>query len=366
MELSVLDVAIGLILMYVLISLLVTTVQEALASVLSLRSRNLVDAIANLLEDPALEKHPRYGSLTVDFYRHPLVQALYKRSAVPAPGTSLAALRRHRLPSYLPSRTFAIVLLDLLRGDKSATAVLGINGVLSSARDCLAELPQGSLRRTLELLVADADLLASNTNDRAAAVSLRVEAWFNDAMARASGWYKREAQALSLAIGMAAAVAVNANTLSVAETLWKDQSVRAEIAALAQNYYAERGGSLEQASRERQAELGTLLALPVGWSAATTPSGASGWMRALFGWFATGVAASLGAAFWFDVLGRALQIRGAGGKISTATGELKQPHGAAPPVLPPPSEQKTVDTRADVRLELASAEPSSAALARRG
>jgi hypothetical protein len=355
MDLAVLDVAIGLILMYVLISLLVTTIQEAIASALSLRSRNLVDAIANLLEESALDKHGKHGSLTVEFYRHPLIQSLYRRDAMPAPGISLDRLRKCRLPSYLPSRTFAIVLLDVLRKRKKPTEIIGINGVLSSARELIADLPAGSLRSTLELLVADADGLAADANERASLISGRIETWFNDSMARASGWYKREAQKLSLAIGMAAAVAINANTLSVAETLWKDKSVRGEIAAVADQYYHEHGGRLDEAAKQRQAQMQTLLALPVGWSAATTPDTAEGWLRALFGWFATGMAASLGAAFWFDVLGRALQIRGSGGKILTTTVELQRPRNELP-APPQPSEVKSVGARADVRLELNSPE----------
>jgi len=336
MDLPVVDVAIGLILLYLLLSLLVTTVQEGIASLLSLRSRNLVDAIANLLSDPELLRHPEYGTLVADFYRHPLVRSLYRREHVPSPSTPLSDLRKLRLPSYLPSRTFAIVLVDVLRGQSGGPA-LGINEVLLSTKDTIAKLPQSSLRRTLELLVGDAELLADKGNDRAQAICARLEGWFNESMARASGWYKRSAQRLSLTIAFVTAVLLNANTFEVANTLWKDESVRASVAASAAAYYREHAPSKGQVVELPKAKLDEVLALPVGWSLATLPSNEFAWLRALFGWVVTGFAASLGAAFWFDVLGRALQIRGSGGKISAITGELQPARGE--PVPAPSSEQ---------------------------
>jgi hypothetical protein len=337
MSLAVLDVAIGLILLYVLLSLLVTTIQEAIASLLSLRSRNLADALANLLEDPELSQHPEYRSLLADFYRHPLIRSLYRREHAPGPDTPLAVLRKLRLPSYLPSRTFAIALLDVLQRDRTAAQATGIHDVLLSAKDVIAKLPQSSLRRSLELLVADASSVAERSNDRAELICSRLEGWFNDSMARASGWYKRSAQRLSLAIGFAVAIALNASTFDVASSLWRDESVRSNLAASAAAYYA--GNQARSASPAVEVE--RLLVLPLGWSLTTLPTNPSSWLRALCGWVVTGFAASLGAAFWFDVLGRALQIRGSGGRISALTGELQPSRGEPPPPSAPASERKS-------------------------
>jgi hypothetical protein len=320
MDLSVLDVAIGLILMYVMLSLLVTTLQEGIASLLALRSRNLVDAVANLLSDPELAEHPDYRTLVADFYRHPLVRSLYRRHYEPSPSTPHDVLRKLRLPSYLPSRTFAIALADVLRGQQTATQAAGINDVLLSAKDSIAKLPHCSLRRTLELLVGDADQLAERANDRAQLICSRLEGWFNDSMARTSGWYKRSAQRLSLVLGFVVAVALNANTFEVASTLWRDESVRTSLAAAAAAHYREEKSPSRPAVKDQVLQTQELLAVPLGWSLAALPTSSAGWLRALFGWLVTGFAASLGAAFWFDVLGRALSIRGSGSKISSVTG----------------------------------------------
>ena len=76
----ILDVAIGLSLIYLLLALSCTTLNEMIAGVLKLRSRNLEKGIGRMLGDPALKSA---------LYTHPLIRSLANAS-----GTS---------PSYIPS-----------------------------------------------------------------------------------------------------------------------------------------------------------------------------------------------------------------------------------------------------------------------
>ena len=70
--------------------------------------------------------------------------------------------------------------------------------------------------------------------------------------------------------------------------------------------------------RQTSAQLYTL---PIGWDPKTrshwTPSAWqtewSVWLMAICGWLLTALAASLGAPFWFDLLGKAINMRMAGG-----------------------------------------------------
>ena len=332
---AVLDVAIGLVFLYMMTSLLVTIVQEGIASMMQLRAKNLYDAIENLLGDPALAKHPDYKDLVVDLYRHPLMQSLYRQTPVAKEASAANFVKVASLPSYIPSRTFAIALLDVLRG-KSASEATGIDQVLAGARQAVEKLPAGNLKTTLTLFVADADPHRESVNQRAQAVSERVEGWFNDSMSRASGWYKRQAQRMSLGIGLAITILINANTFHVAGQLWSDNALRAQVSATAAAYYKEQtdagdraptGGIAKEgrqavsvaAQWNEQMKRLEASSLPIGWSAdfaSMLPRNLTGWAALLFGWLVTGLAASLGAAFWFDVLGRALQIRGSGPKAT--------------------------------------------------
>jgi hypothetical protein len=344
---AVLDVAIGLIFLYMMTSLLVTIVQEGIATMMHLRAKNLFDAIVNLVDDPELKKHPEYRDLVVDLYRHPLMSSLYRHARPTEKGAARERLRRSPLPSYVPGRTFAIALLDVLRG-KNASDAVGINTVLAGAQGTVAKLPESQLKRTLILLIADAESRGKSVDQRAHAVSDRIEEWFNDAMGRASGWYKRQAQQISLGLGFAIAVLLNANTLHVAEQLWRDQSLRAQVSATAAAYYKEQvdtrplgDGDVKGANRESvaarwnsQMERLETSTLPIGWPMnveAALPQSARGWGALVFGWLLTGLAASLGAVFWFDVLGKALQIRGTGARIAERAPSPRERDGAAEP-----------------------------------
>jgi hypothetical protein len=336
---AVLDVAIGLVFLYMMTSLLVTIVQEGIATMLQLRAKNLFDAIENLLDDPALSKHADYKDLVVDVYRHPLMQSLYRRTPLAAKVSPAEFSKVAALPSYIPSRVFAVALLDVLRG-KAASEATGMDGVLAGAHQAVEKLPAGYLKTSLTLFVADADPIRESVNQRAQAVGERVEGWFNDAMSRASGWYKRKAQRMSLVIGLIVTVLINANTFYVAGRLWSDNALRAQVAATAAAYHKEQieegdrspaaidgsqGGAVAARWNDQMKRLQES-SLPIGWSADVTsmlPGDIAGWVALLFGWLVTGLAASLGATFWFDVLGKALQIRGTGPR-ATATAPARK------------------------------------------
>jgi len=49
-----------------------------------------------------------------------------------------------------------------------------------------------------------------------------LEAWYDDSMARVSGWYKHKTQVILLVIGAVVVLALNANTLTTADRLWSD------------------------------------------------------------------------------------------------------------------------------------------------
>lgn len=99
---AVLDVAIGLAFIFLLTSLLVTAAVEALAGILKWRSQHLWDGLSHLLQSQEARN---------ELYRHPLIKGLTKTTA--SAGDDWAEGRNG--PSYIPSRTFALALIDILR-----------------------------------------------------------------------------------------------------------------------------------------------------------------------------------------------------------------------------------------------------------
>ena len=130
------------------------------------------------------------------------------------------------------------------------------------------------------------------------------EAWFDDQMERLSGVYKRWTQWFVWGIGLALALALNANTFRMAETLWNDPSSRSSIVAAAGNSRA------TETVGQAQTDIGNL-PLPLGWYG-NGYHGLSGWLLALLGVLITFGAISLGAPFWFDTLSRLSRIRSTG------------------------------------------------------
>ena len=91
-----LDVAIGIAFVYLLVSLLCSAIVEGAEAILKRRAKDLEMGIGELLRDP---------KLVAQLYNHPLINGLYKGSYTP--GMS-------NLPSYIPSRSFALAIMDLL------------------------------------------------------------------------------------------------------------------------------------------------------------------------------------------------------------------------------------------------------------
>ena len=129
------------------------------------------------------------------------------------------------------------------------------------------------------------------------------EGWFDDQMERLSGVYKRWSQWFVSAISLTVVLALNANTLRMAETLWNDPAARATLVAQAStsSKAVDAHAAVSQVSE---------FPLPLGWSHASY-SGWS-WLFAGFGALLTLGAISLGAPFWFDALSRIARIRQTG------------------------------------------------------
>jgi hypothetical protein len=313
--LQILDIALGLIFVYLLLALICTTASELLAGFLNRRSRNLFIGIRGLLEDEAVrlknpqDPHDPKGKGLVDlFYTHPLIKALHGRRMW-GEGKSK--------PSYIPSRTFALALLDIIgpaNPDKNRT--------INDIRAAIKELPDDSdIRRTLLILLDEAKSDLGKLQES-------VESWFNNAMDRASGWYKRRTQAIVFVIAVVVTSAVNADTIQIAKTLANDAALREALVAQAQEFaknppQASQGASAADAAQspaeiiKKNAVTLQNLGLKLGWQ--DESQARIDWVNKIFGLLLTALAVSMGAPFWFDTLNRIISVRASGKPPKEAT-----------------------------------------------
>lgn len=313
-----LDVAIGLSFFFLMLSLLASAVQELIATVLALRARTLEQGLRSMLASDEALKHwwrrttaakKDAARLLTDVYGHPLIEAQHRKRLTLFRGV------RARKPSYISPRAFALALLDTVApvGPPATTAS---HDVLAAARrQILAKHLPDPVEKQLLALLDDArgDVDAFRRN---------VEAWFDDTMARVSGWYKRKAQWILAVLGLLIAIGLNANTLTMGERLWKDPAVRNAVVgqATSDSVTGATPGKgrqkLENAANDVDAV--TKLGVPMGWAKAKDdPRRVSftTWrdgLHAAFGWLLTIAAVSLGAPFWFDTLSRLARLRGTG------------------------------------------------------
>jgi hypothetical protein len=279
---AALEVALGLIFVYLILSLACTALNETVSSLLSWRAKFLRQGIANLL-DPA--DHANGMQLAGRLYTHPLVNALIR----PYPPGG-----RARYPSYIPSRTFVNALLDF-----------DASGAARTVEDAIQHVPSDQAKKALTALYARAegDVIQFRRS---------VEEWFDDAMERVSGWYRRRVQLMMWAFAALIVIPLNVDTIRIAQNLWSEDTVRAAVVARADA--ATQSTDLHEFAQDVDAI--DQLEIPIGWGVEDRPSGATDWLLvALFkalGLVLTAAALTLGAPFWFDMLSKVARIRSAG------------------------------------------------------
>ncbi|MCU0868588.1 MAG: hypothetical protein MUF30_03170 [Burkholderiales bacterium] len=290
---AMLETLLGVVFVFLLVSLLCTSIREALETLLRTRAAFLERGIRELLADPSGD------GLAGQIYAHPLVQGLFSGTytARTRSGSPGALDRGGNLPSYIPGRTFVAALVDIAARTGDPEAQTGRRGVridMARLREGIAALDDARVRRALMLLLDEAD----GDLDRARRA---IEAWFDASMERVSGWYKRSSQRLLFGIGLAVAVAMNVDALAIARHLYTHDAQRALVVAQAERVQA--AGTV--AGTPAAGTLDTLQ-LPIGWSEATRAQSGADWP---IGILATAFAAMLGAPFWFDLLGRIMVVR---------------------------------------------------------
>jgi hypothetical protein len=224
-------------------------------------------------------------------------------------------LARPPYPSYIPSRTFVIAITDMASDAEAALEkAQGEEGDKARARAqraaegvgrALAAIPN---ERLSEALLA----LYRSAGGDAVRFQRATEEWFDDAMERVSGWYKRRVHAILALIATVVVVLLNADTLAAGKVLWRDDAVRAAVVKEASDTAA---GTLDDVALEQAVQK---LDLPLGWEVSfgdaptQLPNDVLGWVQKVLGLLLTIGAILLGAPFWFDLLSKIVRVRATG------------------------------------------------------
>jgi len=284
---TVLEVSIGLLFCFGSVALVASSIYEALASILKLRAASLLAGVKSMLNDP------KFSDLAMKVYNHAMVNP--RDGGVATPGDPPAMK-----PSYIEPRAFAVALIE---------SVGGISTTFDQLKGKIDDIKNPQVHDLLAGMYARADKSLERLH-------AQVAAWFDAGMDRVSGGYKRQAQLFTFLIALALAALLNIDSFHLFSTLWRHPELSAKIAA----------GTT--ATREAWENLDSL---PVGWGQGFFASVS---VVGVFGWLVTATSALFGAPFWFDLLQRLVNIRGAGGKPAERPVALTLPAVPAAPVAP--------------------------------
>jgi len=410
-----LEIAIGIVFVYLMLSLICTSIMEAISSLMNKRGKTLFEGIKNLLNDPS------FTGLAQQIYSHGLVSSISQFASDPN--------KQNRWPSYMPSKILSSALVDILSSTGAAlnpcwnllvnerqkalaqaqgavAATPGNAGLIAAASEAQVALadaqamqaaatnvinqleqaaktandakgpgdfqslgiaakqfavaldagrslaaqcpdplenieaaikqrvPDGHTKDSLLLLVMKTRQETAAVKDAAGSAARRIEAfqasvdqWYNDAMDRVTGWYKRWTQIVLVAVSLFVVVGANADTIMLAKLLMHNDALRASMAGAAvQVVEAGQSAAAKSASDAAAAGLTVVRAtaakeageidLPLGWLDTngnfSNPGTIGNWVSKILGLVITIAAVSLGAPFWFDTLSKFVNLRGAG------------------------------------------------------
>ena len=305
----VLETIIGVAFIFLIASVFASTINEGIASCLSLRAKDLESGLKNFLAEPASQAQAAPvavataatagGAVTAavafrakvtglgmasEILNHPAVQNLC------APKLFRDEIAK---PSYLDAKTFSGALFDLLLPDANTYS-------FAELRASVQTLDNAELKSTLLPLIDR----ASGNIDRARG---NIEQAFDAMMDRLSGRYKRRAHLIILAIGLVLAMVFNIDTVRATQRLWQEQTVRELVASQATSFNAQTKSASEASGEAATLETAYLdKSLPIGWTAEAAKDWPSPTM--ILGWILTAIAVSFGAPFWFDFLNKTLGL----------------------------------------------------------
>jgi hypothetical protein len=336
---GILEVAIGLVFIYFILSLVCLTINESISALLNLRGKVLKRSLEELVGPDRADA----------LYKDPFIT---RSARPPAAGTKQPSgkARVKRWPSYISPHGFALAMNRILEKtpatDKTTSPAQAEAAPDSAAQARTPPAPNQAFEHyePVRSVVETARLGAAMTAEVAS-----LEAWFNDAMKRVTGVYKRWSMLISGGLAVLVCVLGNVDTLALSNAFWRDPTARAAVTAAA----AAQAGKSQQSdttsveskviwlvelNKDLEKELQDVK-LPLGWAIPKPspgkdstglsvpgrtappppvsdpdrrPQGWLAWLTKVIGLLISTAAVSMGAPFWFDLLQNLLKINLAG------------------------------------------------------
>lgn len=280
-DFPILNVAIGLIFIFLLYSSLASTTMELIASLLALRAKGVEKALTRMLidsEDTIEELKTNVLLRIWQFWKrlckwlvnpllvkkeHKVIQELYKTPLI----SSFNSGSNHNRPSYLSAESFAKSLVFLLKkpfedtdSKPSTETSENANTATEAPAKPTTEKPKNDANTTIENIKKNInnpkhplfkdegkklqellhyfweEIPGESDQEKVKRFNANIESWYNQTMDRAAGWYKKNTTVYLLIIGFVLANIFQVNTIHVAQKLYSSTETQEEILAMVPLY----------------------------------------------------------------------------------------------------------------------------------
>jgi hypothetical protein len=375
----ILDLVIGIIFIYFLLSIICSSAVELWCSLRSSRARLLEQWLKRIFNSPALDSHgiPKLQrgkpvSVGQEIMDHCMVTVLSKTG---------------KSTSYIDAGNFVSALLDKITLDKAEPvtndkAEPGTNTLKFPVKLPPKDLGEyikkiekstlisGELKRTILSFAYQAEAASDAIKNIPAVEHVttnitttiksgmdqfreRLENWYDTNSNRLTGTFKRKTvMPRTFILATIITITLNVDTIEISKYLYKNKEASKQLAEKAMNTYENYKDRIDELKKtdttikgKESADMNVLnkntmqlkndidslqaLNLPIGWENARYNSGTSFWdyffnWRHIGGWLATIMAICMGAPFWFDILNKIANLRGVGPKPVVADDSNKK------------------------------------------
>lgn len=350
----ILDLVLGMIFIYFLLSIICSSAVELWFTILRTRANLLEKWLRNIFDKPALNSQ---GEPLLDAGNSPITlgQAIMDHCMV----TALSG--KGRATSYIDPENFYAALIDKVTLSPSRSND-GVQLPPKSLDEYIALIGNstslsGELKRTFLMLAHESKAAAAAVSNAPAGITVssnisrpirsdlehfrsRIEAWYESNTRRLSGTLKRtRAAPATFIIATLITIGLNTDSIIIGKYLYdhKEETRRfADQAASSLRSFetriewirvADDSGRTAITSSDQNLDLqlerlktdirdmrsAVPQGLPIGWKAQT-----GDWMKHIAGWIVTILAICIGAPFWFDILNKIANLRSTGPKPPVA------------------------------------------------
>ena len=242
MNSSIVEVGVGLVLVYMVLSLLVSQINNVIKNALNVRADVYRNELERLLQDPKLRE---------EIMNHPAVD-FANRS------------RDDSSVKEITPEKLTVAMVDVLAGTSEALDLLDNLTNSPMVNQMLESVKNDDLRHHLDGVLATARNVADAKN--------RLTQWFETGLQQAQNLYKRRMQFFSLIVGALVVIVLNVDTIYMAQTLWNDPVLRqatvdAASAAISDVNLQAQPTDVQSSVSTVRATISSLLdlRLPIGW-----------------------------------------------------------------------------------------------------